>query len=192
MQCSGRAVVMGAVLLGQLLVATGALAALSISPSPSTGSYTVSWTAPAAQVSTKLHERVGSGTWSVVGTYSVDRELEGVQRQGGGHVQLQDEAVFHRVWQAGLWGFGGPGECYGECRADAGPDGVYQLEPVDGGLRWVFDLELEFHECDGLHAGRGDARDAPAVGWRPTGRRRRRAGCIARDPGARRTRTAPR
>ena len=69
MQCSGRAVVMGAVLLGQLLVATGALAALSISPSPSTGSYTVSWTAPPAQVSTKLHERVGSGTWSVVGTY---------------------------------------------------------------------------------------------------------------------------
>ena len=70
MQCSGRAVVMGAVLLGQLLVATGALAALSISPSPSTGSYTVSWTAPPAPVSTKLHERVGSGAWSVVGTYA--------------------------------------------------------------------------------------------------------------------------
>ena len=61
---------MGAVLLGQLLVATGALAALSISPSPSTGSYTVSWTAPPAPVSTKLHERVGSGAWSVVGTYA--------------------------------------------------------------------------------------------------------------------------
>ena len=61
---------MGAVLLGQLLVATGALAAISISPSPSTGSYTVTWTASVAQFDTRLHERVGSGAWSVVGTYA--------------------------------------------------------------------------------------------------------------------------
>ena len=65
-----RSVLMGALLLGQWLVAAGALAAITISPSPSTGDYTVTWTAPTSStLTTKLHEKVGDGTWSPVGTY---------------------------------------------------------------------------------------------------------------------------
>ena len=44
---------------------------LTVSPTTSTdGAYTLTWSAPASSsISTKLHERVGSGAWSVVGTY---------------------------------------------------------------------------------------------------------------------------
>ncbi len=44
---------------------------LAVSPTTSTdGSYTLTWGAPASSsISTRLHERVGSGSWSVVGTY---------------------------------------------------------------------------------------------------------------------------
>ena len=44
---------------------------LTVSPATSTdGAYTVTWSAPVSSAfSTKLHERVGSGSWSVVGTY---------------------------------------------------------------------------------------------------------------------------
>ena len=66
-----RAVLIGGLLLGQWLVAGGAQAALTISPSPSTdGSYKVSWTAPASSViDTKLYEKAGSGSYSLEGTY---------------------------------------------------------------------------------------------------------------------------
>ena len=58
-------------LSAQWFVAAAATAAISISPSPSTGSYTVTWTAPpTAAIKTRLHEKAGSGEWSVVGTYA--------------------------------------------------------------------------------------------------------------------------
>ena len=130
-----RAVLMGWLLLGQWLVATVAWAALTISPSPSTdGSYTVSWTEPAvSSIDTKLYEKVGSWQLLAGGHVRVDDDLEGIQRQGGGHVQLQDGAVRDIFWQHDLLGFRGPDERDGECRDDSGADRVHELGPLDGG-----------------------------------------------------------
>ena len=58
-------------LCGLALPAGAQTPTLTVSPATSTdGSYTLTWSAPASSsISTKLHERVGSGSWSVVGTY---------------------------------------------------------------------------------------------------------------------------
>ncbi len=82
-------------LSAQWFVAAAATAAISISPSPSTGSYTVTWTAPPnAVIKTRLHEKAGSGEWSVVGTYARTVTSKAFSGKAAGAYSYKTERCF--------------------------------------------------------------------------------------------------
>ena len=105
-----RAVLMGWLLLGQWLVATVAWAALTISPSPSTdGSYTVSWTAPASSViDTKLYEKVGSGEYSLEGTYGSTTTSKAFSGKAAGTYSYKTQQCGTFFGSTSCWDFEGP------------------------------------------------------------------------------------
>ena len=104
-----RSVLIGVLLAGQWLVATGALAAITISPSPSTGDYTVSWSAPAASsLATKLHEKVGEGTWTLVGTYASTVTSKSYTGKAAGTYSYKTEQCFTGFGSTSCWDSEGP------------------------------------------------------------------------------------
>ena len=165
---------------------------ITIVPSPSTdGNYTVSWGAPRCfggggfipQICQVLQERTGrAGTWAAVSGVRLSATSHAFSGKPTG-------TYYYRLVLGGA-GDSRASECCGV--KSAASDGKHQLESLDGELRGVLDLELEFHECDGLPRWTGRRAPRAAVGWRPTGQETRRAPCPARDLGAPRTRCAPR
>ena len=109
MRVSGRrAAVVGALLLlAQWLLPAVALG-LTVSPSSSTnGSYTVSWVAPAA-TSTRLFERVGSGAWSVAGTYGSTVTSKAFSGKAAGTYQYKTERCRWLWGSTTCWPSAGP------------------------------------------------------------------------------------
>ena len=128
---------MGWLLLAQWLVAAGAWAALTISPSPSTdGSYKVSWTQPAAtSISTKLYEKVGSGSWSLEGTYGSTIKSKSFSGKAAGTYSYKTEQCYTGFGSTSCWASEGPTSVTVSAAATPAPTASMNWNPstVDSG-----------------------------------------------------------
>ena len=147
---------------GSLRISVAPPGTLTIEPSPSLdGDYTVSWSAPLAPFyQARLHEKVGSDIWRLVGTYYGSAVTSKAFRdKPTGTYQYKTSTVFRRSEYYLLFGFGRSEEC----GSGPGADGKHQLESLDSGVRGHVDVALECDGRDGLYGGwdrRGDERQS--------------------------------
>ena len=83
---------------------------LTVSPTTSTdGAYTLTWGAPASSsISTRLHERVGSGSWSVVGTYRSTVTSKSYTGRAAGTYSYKTEQCITVFSSTTCWDAAGP------------------------------------------------------------------------------------